>query len=296
MECVDSSSNYPRCVYEADSTGMEIDRAPTDKDSFYCTFFRQSKFKPSNAHSLSSDTYTDSDSEPDDPHIVQPIEKSSRKFLRASEQSVIDKNKSRSPKPCDAPRVRFCAPVCTNPAPRKRWIREGTGCGPAKLPRVIKRNTCLKKNCPEIRQHSAMSEKQGPEFARVIPEKFPEPTGDAIRNCESAIEDRIVRNKRLLKSIEEMIRTMNETKMTTESKPCIEPSNKVAKTNLIDEIIDRERGKRFRAIPNDMEQVLVHRPFFQSSKLEKHLDQSMQRAMTKYRTCWKWGEQGSLKE
>nr|XP_033323435.1 uncharacterized protein LOC117218848 [Megalopta genalis] len=303
MECVRPSSNYSGSAYAVSSTdaGTTPDRAAIGGDNFQCTFFRQPERQRSIAPSLSSDTCTDSENELDVPDTSGQW---SHGFPMCFEDqnepvTIVDSRKSN-----DAPRVRFCAPVCIDPAPRKRWIQEETGSVPAKLPRIMKRDKCPRKYCPRSEKHCrgtnadpvAARALQCPELAHILPEKFPHPAGDATRNSEGTIGDRIDRNRRLLKSIEEVISTLTETRMNTESKPCIEPSNKPAKTNLVDEILDRGRSKHLADISNETETVPVQRPFFKNPRLERELDESMRKAVTKYRTCWKWREQGFLDE
>lgn len=110
------------------------------------------------------------------------------------------------------------------------------------------------------------------------------------RDGKDIAQDRIIRNKRLLKTVKEVIYTMNETKIVVESEQCIKPSNKVAKMNIAGDGKDKEQRKRTKKIVNDSEETAMQRPFFENPRLERDLNQSMQKAIKKYRTCWKWKE------
>ncbi|XP_054003126.1 uncharacterized protein LOC128889481 [Hylaeus anthracinus] len=103
------------------------------------------------------------------------------------------------------------------------------------------------------------------------------------------IESRIIRNKRLLTSMKEVIRTMEEPLPDLESIQPIDSGDKTAKSNVA-RVEDGEDLGRSTKISNDWEEREMRGPTIKSPKLEKHLDKSMQKAVNKYRTyrnTWK---------
>lgn len=111
-----------------------------------------------------------------------------------------------------------------------------------------------------------------------------------IRDGKDIVQDRIMRNKHLLKTVKDVIYTMNDAKMLVKSEQCIRPSNKAAKMNIAGDGKDKEQRKRPKKNLNDSEEAPMQRPFFENPRLERDLNQSMQKAIKKYRTCWKWKE------
>lgn len=127
--------------------------------------------------------------------------------------------------------------------------------------------------------------------------------GENARKKSETVESRVDRNKRLLQTMEEVIRTMNEDEVpfevALESVQTIEAVNKVAETNIT-QIEDHEKeGQEPKEIEDDeaAEQFDVEKPTFMKPELEKLLDDSMQRAVQKYRiggNTWKRLKQQSL--
>ncbi|CAL7950652.1 unnamed protein product [Xylocopa violacea] len=108
------------------------------------------------------------------------------------------------------------------------------------------------------------------------------------------IEKRIVKNKRLLKSMKEVIREIEEEErplqLSLASVQSIKPLNKTAEIDLT-KLREQEEGQKPKKIASKRTiETKIPKPIFKKPELVKLLDISMHEAVKKYRTCrstWK---------
>lgn len=108
-----------------------------------------------------------------------------------------------------------------------------------------------------------------------------------IRKRKKLIENRIVKNRRLLKSVAEVIREMSiQIPLRMDFGSIQSIKNTVAETDLT-----RLEGEKIQVKkPEKMEnsqaiKVELQRPIFKKANVEKLLDDSMREAVKKYRAC-----------
>lgn len=99
-----------------------------------------------------------------------------------------------------------------------------------------------------------------------------------------------MKNKRLLKSVKEVIREINEQddtlRLALASVQSIKPQNKIAEIDLTkmgESKVQVQKSKNI--INNHGSETKIQRPFFKKPEVEKLLDESMRKATQKYRTC-----------
>lgn len=109
----------------------------------------------------------------------------------------------------------------------------------------------------------------------------------SICKRKKLIENRIVKNRRLLKSVAEMIREMSleiPFRMDFDSIQSIK--NTVAETDLTRLEGEKVQAKNPKKIKNSQAiKVELQRPIFKKANVEKLLDDSMREAVKKYRAC-----------
>lgn len=109
----------------------------------------------------------------------------------------------------------------------------------------------------------------------------------SICKRKKLIENRIVKNRRLLKSVAEMIREMSleiPLRMDFDSMQSIK--NTVAETDLTRLEGEKVQAKNLKKIENSQAiKVELQRPIFKKANVEKLLDDSMREAVKKYRAC-----------
>lgn len=105
-------------------------------------------------------------------------------------------------------------------------------------------------------------------------------TNETAGKRRKMFENRTVKYKRLLKSMENVIHTLSE-------QESIKPRYKVAETNLVKTERHKERSRSEKTVADNpqADEVEMRRPIFKKPELEKFLDESMQRAVKMYRTC-----------
>lgn len=109
----------------------------------------------------------------------------------------------------------------------------------------------------------------------------------SICKRKKLIENRIVKNRRLLKSVAEVIREMSlqiPLRMNFDSIQSIK--NTVAETDLTRLEGEKVEVKKPQKVENSQAiKVELQRPIFKKANVEKLLDDSMREAVKKYRVC-----------
>ena len=109
-------------------------------------------------------------------------------------------------------------------------------------------------------------------------------SNEAMAKKSKPVENRIVRNKQLLMSMKNVIRAMKVQEVAEEpgleSLQSIGAGNKVAETNLATVGGHEDRGE---SLSRDRTEEEMRMPIFMKPELEKLLNESMRRAVKKYR-------------
>lgn len=119
-------------------------------------------------------------------------------------------------------------------------------------------------------------------------------SNEAMAKKRRPVESRIVRNKRLLMSMKNVIRAMKVQEAAEgpglESLQSIEARNKVAETNLATVGGHEDRGESLSKDRTEEEEEMPT-PTFMKPELERLLNESMRKAVIKYRTSGNTWEQ-----
>lgn len=111
---------------------------------------------------------------------------------------------------------------------------------------------------------------------------------------KKSIENRIMKNKLLLKSVQDIIREMNlqEAQQKAYKKKLamkahnIKPENKIAEIDLTKLTREEAEIKKPKKVMNNYGiKIEVMKPIFKKPEVEKLLNESMHEAIKKYRSC-----------
>lgn len=117
---------------------------------------------------------------------------------------------------------------------------------------------------------------------------------DITSKKKKSIENRIMKNKLLLKSVQDIIREMNiqEAQQKAYKKELemkaydIKPENKIAEIDLTKLTREEVQVKKPKKIINNYGiKIEIKKPIFKKPEIEKLLNESMNEAIKKYRTC-----------
>lgn len=105
---------------------------------------------------------------------------------------------------------------------------------------------------------------------------------EATWKMEKSIENRVFRNKCLLKTVKNVIRTVRKQESlfgANWKSDCMKPQNKIAETNLV-----KHSPKKVSKIRVTKESGTL-KPMFKRAEVETLLNESMHEAVKKYRMC-----------
>lgn len=117
---------------------------------------------------------------------------------------------------------------------------------------------------------------------------------DITSKKKKSIENRIMKNKLLLKSVQDIIREMNlqEAQQKAYKKQLemkaynIKPENKIAEIDLTKLTREEVQIKKPKKVMNNYGiKIEIKKPIFKKPEIEKLLNESMHEAIKKYRSC-----------
>ncbi|XP_076389084.1 uncharacterized protein LOC143264682 [Megachile rotundata] len=310
MECIDSSWKLgePACTDSSPGSGKNV--LPIE-DNFQCTFFRQSQLPDELPTPFDS-----SDSEFDFGEPINVTEWTDVSSINSGTVYMFDDEISHQDKKIlDLPRVKFDETLCihrnnTAKLNLKKLLSKADNI-PTKVVQLTNDKTNLAvnsnlqyKNYDQKGKMLLVQCVNDNRYTHVFPDSkhifhgtrrpyvLPNNINVTVRKRRNTFENRIVKYKRLLKSMENVIHTLSE-------QDSIKPRYKLAETNLVKIEPHKEQSpsesqsqnqnpsqSEKRIVDNpEIDEVEITGPVFKKPELEKFLNESMHRAVRMYRTC-----------